>query len=283
LEGGDEFGHEQKTQYRVLRLREDGYSQQIYRDEEPYTDEFYPKKADGSVWDFIPLMFVGSKNNDSTVDDAPLSDIADVNIAHYRNSADYEESCFITGQPTLFITHNLSPEQFFEYNPDGIKLGSRAGHILGDTGSATLLQPNPNSLVMEAMKAKEGAMVAIGARIITDRGNNETAEGARIRFASENSVLGDIVQNLSMAIQQCLDWCGEFMGTAEDARFDINREFYDKTVDPQLVMSMVTLMDRQIISDRDIFERLKAGGIIDAARTLEDVREELGDFSPLGS
>ncbi len=73
------------------------------------------------------------------------------------------------------------------------------------------------------------------------------------------------------------------MGTAEDARFDINREFYDKTVDPQLVMSMVTLMDRQIISDRDIFERLKAGGIIDAARTLEDVREELGDFSPLGS
>ena len=281
LEGDDEFGHEKKTQYRVLRLREDGYTQQLYRDEEEYTDEFYPRKADGSVWDFIPLMFVGSKNNDATVDDAPLSDIADVNIAHYRNSADYEESCFITGQPTLFITHNLSPEQWHDYNPDGIKLGARTGHVLGDTGSATLLQPNPNSLVMEAMKAKENAMVAIGARIITDRGNNETAEGARIRFASENSVLGDVVNNLSMAIEQCIYWCGEFMGTAEEAEFEINREFYDKSLDPQLIMAMTTLLDRQIISDADIFDRLKAAGIIEGDRTLEDVREELGEVNPL--
>jgi len=281
LEGDDEFGHEKKTQYRVLRLRDDGYTQQLYRDEEEYTEEFYPRKSDGSVWDFIPLMFVGSKNNDATVDDAPLSDIADVNIAHYRNSADYEESCFITGQPTLFITHNLSPEQWYDYNPDGIKLGARTGHVLGDTGSATLLQPNPNSLVMEAMKAKENAMVAIGARIITDRGSNETAEGARIRFASENSVLGDVVNNLSMAIEQCIYWCGEFMGTADEAEFEINREFYDKSLDPQLIMAMTTLLDRQIISDADIFQRLKAAGVIDGDRTLEDVREELGEVSPL--
>ena len=44
----DEFGHESKTQYRVLRLRPDGYTQQIYRDEEPYTEEVYPKRAVGS-------------------------------------------------------------------------------------------------------------------------------------------------------------------------------------------------------------------------------------------
>ena len=153
--------------------------------------------------------------------------------------------------------------------------------MLGDTGSATLLQPNPNSLVMEAMRAKENAMVAIGARIITDRGANETAEGARIRFASENSVLGDVVQNLSNAIEQCIYWCGEFMGTSEEAEFEINREFYDKTVDPQLIMAMTTLLDRQIISDADIFQRLKGAGIIEGDRTLEDVREELGEVSPL--
>src|SRR6056300_1026880 len=206
------FDHEEKTQYRVLRHREDGYTQQLYRDGEPYGEEIYPRKADGSTWDYIPFQFVGSKNNDATIDDSPLADIADVNIAHYRNSADYEESCFITGQPSLFITHSLSPEQWLEYNPMGVKLGSREGHVLGEAGSATLLQASPNSLVQEAMKAKESAMVMIGARIITDRGNNETAEGARIRFASENSVLGDLVHNLSEAIEICIEWCGEFMG-----------------------------------------------------------------------
>ena len=282
LENSDEFSHESKMQYRVLRLKEEGYCQQIYRDNEPYTEEFYPRKSDGSVFDYIPVTFVGSQNNDSTIDNAPLSDIADVNMAHYKNSADYEESCFITGQPTLFITHSLTQEQWNEYNPKGIKIGSRAGHVLGDTGSANLLQANPNNLVMEAMKAKEQQMVAIGARIITDRGGNETAEGARIRFASENSVLGDIVGNLSSAIKSCIYWVGEFMGVdTDECVFIINREFYDKMVDPQTIMSLVTLLDRQIVSSQDIFDRLKAGGLIDAERQLEDIQDEIGDLSPL--
>jgi len=277
----DEFGHDSETQYRVLRLTNEGYSQQIYRDNYPIGEPIFPKRADGSNWDIIPAIFVGSKNNDSTIDDAPLADIADVNIAHYRNSADYEESCFITGQPTLFITHSLSPDQWHDYNPEGIKLGSRAGHVLGETGSATLLQPNANNLVLEAMKAKEAQMVAIGARIVTDRGGNETAEGARIRFASENSVLGDIVGNLTSGLAQCVKWCMDFAGGEQEFSIEINREFYDKSVDPQLIMSMVQLMDRQIISDQDIFDRLRAAGIIEGSRTLEDVREELGDLSPM--
>jgi hypothetical protein len=277
-----EFSHDSDIQYRVLRLTDEGYSQQIYQDDKPVSDEIYPRKADGSVWEEIPLIFVGSKNNDSTIDDAPLSDIADVNVAHYRNSADYEESCFITGQPSLFITHSLTSEQFEEYNPDGLILGSRSGHVLGETGSAILLQASPNNLVMEAMKAKEQAMVMIGARIITDRGGNETAEGARIRFASENSVLGDIVSNLSQGLEKAIGYVCEFMGVTGDYYFDINSEFYDKSVDPQMIMSMITLLDRNLIGDIDIFERLQAAGLIDTARTLDNVREERELTNPLG-
>jgi hypothetical protein len=72
------------------------------------------------------------------------------------------------------------------------------------------------------------------------------------------------------------------MNVADTAEFEINREFYDKSVDPQLLMSMVTLLDRQIISDQDIFARLKAGGIIEADRQLEDIKQELGELAPLG-
>lgn len=282
IDASDEFGHESEIQHRVLRLRDDGYTQQIYRDDMPYSEEIYPLKGDGMKWDVIPGIFAGSQNNDSTIDDAPLSDIADVNMAHYRNSADFEESCFLTGQPTLFITHSLTPEQWASYNPNGIKLGSRAGHVLGDTGDAKLLQADANSLVSEAMAAKEKQMIAIGARIITDRTGNETAEGARIRFASENSVLGDLVGNLSGAMRQCIEWCGVFMNVdADDVVFHINREFYDKSVDPQMIMSMITLLDRAIVSEQDIFSKLKMAGLVEADRTLEDVKQERGDANPL--
>ena len=277
----DEFGHEKKKQQRILRLSDEGYSQQIYRDEMPYSEQFFPTKADGSKWFEIPFVFCGSKNNDASIDDAPLADIAEVNLAHYRNSADYEESCFITGQPTLFITHSLSAEQFAEYNPNGIKLGSRAGHVLGETGAATLVQAEANNIVREAMNSKLNEMVAIGARIVTDRGQNETAEGARIRFASENSVLGDVVNNLSEALFTCIIWVGEFMGFDGDTEFYLNTEFYDKSVDPQLIMSMVTLLDREIIGEADIFDRLKSAGLIEPGRTLDMVKSERGLNNPL--
>jgi hypothetical protein len=277
----DEFGHEKKKQQRILRLSDEGYSQQIYRDEMPYSEQFFPTKADGSKWFEIPFVFCGSKNNDASIDDAPLADIAEVNLAHYRNSADYEESCFITGQPTLFITHSLSAEQFAEYNPNGIKLGSRAGHVLGETGAATLVQAEANNIVREAMNSKLNEMVAIGARIVTDRGQNETAEGARIRFASENSVLGDVVNNLSEALFTCILWVGEFMGFDGDTEFYLNTEFYDKSLDPQLIMSMVTLLDREIIGEADIFDRLKSAGLIEPGRTLDMVKSERGLNNPL--
>ena len=277
----DEFGHEKKKQQRILRLSDEGYSQQIYRDEMPYSEQFFPTKADGSKWFEIPFVFCGSKNNDASIDDAPLADIAEVNLAHYRNSADYEESCFITGQPTLFITHSLSAEQFAEYNPNGIKLGSRAGHVLGETGAATLVQAEANNIVREAMNSKLNEMVAIGARIVTDRGQNETAEGARIRFASENSVLGDVVNNLSEALFTCIIWVGKFMGFDGDTEFYLNTEFYDKSVDPQLIMSMVTLLDREIIGEADIFDRLKSAGLIEPGRTLDMVKSERGLNNPL--
>ena len=280
-EDDDEFGHEKKKQQRILRLSSEGYSQQIYRDEMPYTEQFFPTKSDGSKWFEIPFVFCGSKNNDASIDDAPLADIAEVNLAHYRNSADYEESCFLTGQPTLFITTSLSAEQFAEMNPNGIKLGSRAGHVLGETGAANLVQAEANTIVREAMNSKLVEMVAIGARIVTDRGQNETAEGARIRFASENSVLGDVVNNLSSALYTCIKWVGEFMGFEGETEFYLNTEFYEKSVDPQLIMSMITLLDRQIIGEADIFERLKSAGLIEPERTLDMVKDERGLNSPL--
>ena len=47
LQADDEFSHESKIQQRVLRLREDGYTQQIYRDEMPYSENFTRLKVMG--------------------------------------------------------------------------------------------------------------------------------------------------------------------------------------------------------------------------------------------
>ena len=82
---------EEVTEYVVLRLIDGVYSVHRYTSEAiSSSDAIEPTLGDGSKLDFIPAVFVGSENNNPDVDQALLYDLAVLNIAHYRNSADYE-------------------------------------------------------------------------------------------------------------------------------------------------------------------------------------------------
>ena len=88
----DPFDVEHCMYHRVLLLVEGVYTQRLYDENNKLvSDDIVPRKSNGSTWDVIPFEFIGSVNNDETSDKAPLYDIAEVNIAHYRNSADYED------------------------------------------------------------------------------------------------------------------------------------------------------------------------------------------------
>jgi hypothetical protein len=89
----DGFGSEKVTQYRVLRLDETGaYTQEVWQESSSQTamiiPSFTPLNGAGQPWRIIPFHFLGSENNDTSIDDAPLYDMAVLNIGHYCNSAD---------------------------------------------------------------------------------------------------------------------------------------------------------------------------------------------------
>ena len=283
----DEFRTEKKDRYRVLMLNEDGYYiQRLYNeddelliiDEEGNTD-IYPRKADGSLWTEIPFIFIGAINNDSEPDKAPLYDIAEVNIAHYRNSADYEESCFLVGQPTPVVA-GLTQGWVDDNFKNGLEIGSRAVIPLPEGGSATLLQASPNQMPEQGMINKEKQMIQIGAKIITDSGQAETAEAAKIRFAGQNSKLATIVSNIEDAYKTAFEWALMFSGGDGDIVFKLNREFYDKAVDPQLIMAKIQLLDRQVISTADMRSYMRDANIIASDRTDEDIDDDLREVSP---
>jgi len=105
----DGFSRIEVTQFRVLTFmpaNNDPDSPKVYTqlllDESGKlkTDPIQPKKLDGTFFDEIPFVFIGSENNDSDVDTVPLYDLARLNLGHYRNSADYEESIHVVGQPS---------------------------------------------------------------------------------------------------------------------------------------------------------------------------------------
>jgi hypothetical protein len=280
----DEFQKAPKYQYRVLRLRTDGYTQQLYRDGKAVEEERYPRQSNGQAFDFIPCFIIGSQNNDPSVDNIPLADIAHVNVGHFRNSADLEESAFIAGQAMLHVDiGETDVESWKALNGDKIEMGSRRA-IQTQKGRVDLIQAKELNIYSEMMEKKEGLMLALGAKLVEQRNPNETAAAAKIDATGENSVLADIVTNVEEGIQRSIEWCGLFMGDISGANeFVMNREFFPDAVDPQLIMASIQLMDRAVIAKTDLRLIARKTGLIDEARTDEEIDNDAAVADPIGS
>lgn len=288
----DGFSFEELMYHRVLLLKiiegKLTYVQNVYDEnneliawetgeteegEKVVTADIFPRKSDGSLWDEIPFTFIGSVNNDEKPDKAPLYDIAEINISHYRNSADFEESSFMVGQPTPVIA-GLTQTWVDDNFKDGIQLGSRGGVMLPEGGSGSLLQADPNQMPSQGMTDKEKQMVSIGASIIEDAVGGEVVDAAKGRMAGKSSKLGNAVANVEKAFIKAIGWAMEFMGATKEPEIEINREFYDATIDPQMVIAQIQLLDRGIIAKQDLRGNLRQAGQIKADRTDEIIDGE---------
>jgi len=152
---------------------------------------------------------------------------------------------------------------------------------LPESGSASLLQADANSQPREGMIDKEKQMIMIGTRIIQDQGGTETAEGAKIRFAGQNSKLGSLITNVENAFLKCYEWAQLFMGGSGEILIDVNKEFYDSTLDPQMVIAQIQLLDRSVIAVKDLRDNLRKSNFIDAKRTDEMLDSEAETASPI--
>jgi len=254
VEADDMFCQRTECQYRVLILDDEGYHQEIYNEAEEHIYSIYPTDFDGRALQSIPFVFIGSENNDWAVDGQPLYDLAVLNLGHYRNSADYEESIFINGQPyTVVNVGEASQEEFMNANPGGVAFGSRKALVLASGGSAMLLQADPNQLVARAMTEKLEQAAKVGARLIEEAGGRETAEAAKIRYGSQHSALYTLTSNISWGVEKALGIVCKFMGANREAvEYELNSEFYEETPDANLIAQMWMGLDKATVSREEI-------------------------------
>lgn len=283
----DGFKPEYGEQLLILRLNDDGYAEsEIVRKADnsgwvsqgvnPITDN------NGKQLAYIPFFFAGGDNNDADVDDVPIYDIAHLNIAHYRNSADYEEAVFISGQPTLVVS-GLTQEWVEDNLPNGLGIGARSGVLLPQGGSAQLLQAQPNSATMEAMLHKENLMKTLGAKLIeVSKGQAVTATQAAADQASETSVLANIANNVSDAYSDALKACADFAGVARDnIVVTLNTNFSFNKLDAQARAQLVAEWQSGIITFGEARAQLvesEVATIEDPAEAKQVIDEEQGSF-----
>lgn len=257
---------EQWEAYRLLYLdpATGKYTVQVYRAKlgaEPVPEApFVPLDGNGNPWEFIPFQFVGAANNDATVDLPPMADLATLNVHHYRNSADFEDSVHVVGQPTPVLS-GLTQHWVDNVLKGRLVLGSRAAVPLPEGGSATLLQAAPNTLCQQAMEIKERQMVAIGARLVQQAQVQRTATEATAESASELSVLASVANNVALAYKSALQWVLRFARFEGETNFTFAQDYMRSVMDAATRGQLVAEWQAGAISFTELRESLRRAGV----------------------
>lgn len=277
----DGFDATLETQFRVLRLVNNVYSVEIWRNADgagfaPVASEgATPQDGNSQPLKEIPFFFIGAEANDSELEKPLMEDISSLNLAHFRDSADYQESVYMVGQPTPYLA-GLSQAWVEDVLKGKIMMGSRACIPLPEGGTAGLLQAAANILPKEAMDQKESQMVALGAKLVEKREVAQTATEKGLNEASSTSILSGCCGNVSAAYRSALECAANFQRVTVPKNgilFELNRDFAVARMTPEEAGAILNLFNGGLITFEEARDKLKTGGI--AYLEDEDAKDEM--------
>ena len=282
-----EFNTQIKDYWRVLQIdKETGnYKQTLYDDKLIPIDEVEPKSKKGNFKE-LPFEFLSAN---SEPEEPLLSDLINVNLSHYRKSADYENGLHWTGVPTPFERGWLPETQYDkdgnEIAPTPMKLGgTQFLYFPSGTEQVGYLEFSGSGLsqIAHAMADDKDSMAVLGARIIANQKKGvESAETAKIHNSAENSVLASFANNMSQIFSRLLriylEWSTGSEIPQEEVKVQINTDFDVATMSAAELTALVSLWQSGGIAKSDLFRNLKEGEILDADRNLDEMNAEIDE------
>jgi len=275
---------ETKKRFRILRLTDGKYTQQLWveGDAAP-SEEFEIFDGVGNNFGEIPFEIVGSENNDLSVDPLPLEPLSNINVGHYRNSADLEHSSFQLSAATPHISDDNYKSVVSNPNNKNsktVKFGEASVIVTGTGGKFEFVQPSPNVLANDLAKNKEQQMIALGAKLIQPSGGTETAEAVRTKKAADTSMLAVIGINVSAGYTKSLGWIAKFLNVEFDGEYQLNSNFFDTKLTAQERQQIIVEWQSGLYPARVAREQLQKSKIISIDEDLDTLQGEVdGEFS----
>jgi len=285
VEEEDGFGFKDAVQYRVLAIEDGHFICRVYRKAAGQSvfqidSEYIPERAGNGAWEEIPFTFIGAQNNDHTIDEAPLLGLAKINLGHYRNSADYEDSVFFCGQVQPYLG-GLDTTWRDHLEKTGVIVGSRSPVMLPKDGFFGYAQAQPNMLAKEAMDSKRDYMVALGAQLVSADSKVKTVIQSVGEQNAQTSILSICCSNVSDAFSKALMWCAEYLGLdTTDISFEINKDLVNHIADSAMIREIVSAWQSSAIRKSDLVRSLQKYDVIDPSDDIEVVVDELNTQQP---
>lgn len=296
----DEFEDSEKKQYRVLDLIDlevDRVVKSVFRvrvieivENNGKKDEItlstaYPK-IDGEYLYEIPFKFIGVDSTSWEVDEPPLIDLVDVNLSHYRVSADYEHGCHFTGLPTPVISGYETTKNEDGNPSEKFCIGSMTAWVFPRSeAKASYLEFTGQGLgaLEKNLERKERLMAVLGARMLEPQtgGKGESTETVAIHHGGEQSMLSSVAQAISIAITDILKVFTRFAGGDDKkVKFELNRDFFPVPMDALKLTALIAGWQNSAYSYDTLFDNLQKAEFIKLDKTPEQELKEIEKNPP---
>lgn len=288
-EGGDDYLPDLVKQYRVLRLVREGevkfYQVETYRENK--TKDAHerwvlhstkvPTVRGGRRLEYIPFIIINPSLVGTPIQKPPLLDLVNVNLSHYRTSADLEHGRHFTALPTAFVSG-------FDPKTTKFAIGSARAWVSQDpNASAGFLEFTGAGLgsLQDALNQKEGLMAVLGARLLEEsKRAAETAEAIRLRQAGEGSVLRKTASSVEEGFTFLLYWIAEWLVLQGDISLELNKDYGVGSMDSATLASLMVAVQSGLLSKDTWLYNMKRSDFIPDDVTIEDERAKIDITAP---
>ena len=237
--------------------------------------DIVPKRR-GEAIPFIPFTFFGPGGIDPMPLRPPLIDLVEVNLAHYRVSADHKHALFLTAQPTPWVTGAK------EGDGDDLKIGSSTAWVF-EAADAKVGMLEFSGAGVEAMRLDlrdmQQQMSVLGARLLeVPPTHQEAAAAVRMRHAGDDAVLQKIAMSVGSGLSQVLRQHAWWSGTGEydeTINVSLSREFFAVRMGAQELQALLLTVQAGQMSYATFYRQLQLGGIARPGVSEEDEKHAI--------
>ena len=235
-----------------------------------------PQRRGASI-PFIPFTFFGPGGIDPMPLRPPLIDLVEVNLAHYRVSADHKHALFLTAQPTPWVTGAGNEDT------SDMKIGSSTAWVF-EQADAKVGMLEFTGAGVEAMQKDlqdmQRQMSVLGARLLeVPPTHQEAAAAVRMRHAGDDAVLQKIAMSVGGGLSQVLRQHAWWSGTGEydeTITASLSREFFAVRMGAQELQALLLTVQAGQMSYATFYRQLQLGGIARPGITDEDEKHAIG-------
>lgn len=267
----DEYQVTIKTQYRKLEIingqlqittYKTGDKAEVFESSQPVTIT-----NTGIAMKYIPFVCATPNGLDIAPCKPPMLDIVNVNLSHYRTSADLEHGRHFTGLPTPWITGAEAAS---------MHIGStKAWVIPSHQAKVGFLEFTGQGLqsLEKALNEKQGQLASMSARLIDNSSKgSEAAETVRLRYMSETASLKTVVRSAQALLNRAYSIAQEMESISGELLITLNMDFLDGRLTAADVKAWTEAYLKRGISKEIFIHNLRRG------KALPPPGEPMGDI-----